>query len=68
MKHPERSPFARVGPATARLGNDINFLLDARIRPARVHRYSLDGPLPWRSDGKGFSPRVVKLATEFGYE
>jgi hypothetical protein len=68
MKHPERSPFACVGPATARLGNDINFLLDARIRPARVHRYSLDGPLPWRSDGKGFSPRVVKLATEFGYE
>lgn len=67
MKHPERSPFACVGPATARLGNDINFLLDACIRPARVSRHSLEGPLPWRTDGKGFSPRVIDLATEFGY-
>ncbi|MBK8898363.1 MAG: sulfotransferase [Candidatus Competibacteraceae bacterium] len=68
MKQPELSPFACVGPATARLGNDINFLLDARIRPTRVSRYSLDGPLPWRTDGRGFHPRVIELAVEVGYE
>ena len=67
MKHPESSPFSCVGPATARLGNDINFLLDARIRPARASRHRLDGPLPWRTDGKGFSPKVLALADEFGY-
>ncbi|MBL8260528.1 MAG: sulfotransferase [Candidatus Competibacteraceae bacterium] len=67
MKHPESSPFSCVGPATARLGNDINFLLDARIRPARASRHPLDGPLPWRTDGKGFSPKVLALADEFGY-
>lgn len=68
MKHPERSPFASVGPVTARLGNDINFLLDARIRPARAVLHRLDGALSWRTDGKGFSPRVLKLASDWGYQ
>lgn len=68
MKHPEHSSYAQVGPVTARLGNDINFLLDARIRPAQINRYSLEEPLPWRADGQRFSPRVIKLAHEFGYE
>ncbi|MFO1372797.1 MAG: sulfotransferase [Candidatus Competibacteraceae bacterium] len=68
MKHPEYSPYAGVGPVTARLGNDINFLLDSRIRPAQVHRYSLDEPLPWRADGRAFNPQVINLAREFGYE
>jgi len=68
MQHPEDSPYANVGPVTARLGNDINFLLDSRIRPAQVHHYRLDEPLPWRTDGRTFSPQVVRLAREFGYE
>ncbi|MCP5195230.1 MAG: sulfotransferase [Gammaproteobacteria bacterium] len=68
MKHPEYSPFSGVGPITARLGNDINFLLDSQIRPARVHRYRLDEPLPWRPDGKPFSAPVIQLGRQFGYE
>jgi hypothetical protein len=68
MKHPERSPFARIGPANARLGNDPNFLAAPALRPGRVKELTLDGPLSWRGDGVGFSEEVLKLARYFGYE
>lgn len=68
MKHPEDSPFARIGPDNARLGNDVNFLEQPRIRPSRVKKYDLTEPLPWRPDNKPFYPEVVKLAQEFGYD
>lgn len=67
MKHPERSPYACFGPTGARCGNDIFFLEDPRLRPARAEPQSLDGPLPWRSDGRGFLPEVKELAKRFGY-
>lgn len=67
MQHPERSPFACIGPANARLGNDPNFLNSPALRPTRVERAPLEGPLPWRPDQKGFSPEVLKLARYFGY-
>lgn len=68
MKHPEDSPYACVGPLTARLGNDINFLRDPRVRKSRVKKYDMAEPLPWRPDGKPFHQAVVELANEFGYE
>jgi hypothetical protein len=68
MKHPERGPFARYGPPGARLGNDYFFLSDPTLRRARAEPFSLDGPLPWRSDGRGFSPEVQELARQFGYQ
>jgi hypothetical protein len=68
MKHPERSPFASVGPINAPFGNDGKFLHDPRLRPLRPGKEpSLEGPLAWREDGKGFSPEVMQLAAEFGY-
>jgi hypothetical protein len=67
MKHPEDSPYACVGPVNARLGNDINFLMDPRVRTSRVKAYDLDAPLPWLPDDRGFDPAVVELAREFGY-
>ncbi|MEQ1931308.1 MAG: sulfotransferase [Parvularculaceae bacterium] len=67
MKHPERSPFAHIGPANARLGNDPNFLESPELRPARVKEQSLDGALSWRPDERGFRPEVVELARYFGY-
>jgi hypothetical protein len=68
MTHPERSLFAGFGPLTARFGSDPGFLRDPRPRTVAGSRSpSLAGPLPWRSDGKGFSPEVVALAREFGY-
>ena len=67
MKHPERSPFAFVGPPGARSGNDPSFLRDPVLRPASGRKHSLDGPLSWRDDGEGFLPEVRELAMEFGY-
>jgi hypothetical protein len=67
MKHPERSPYACFGPTGARCGNDIFFLQDPRLHPARAKPQSLEGALPWRSDGRGFLPEVKELAKRLGY-
>jgi hypothetical protein len=68
MKHPERSPYACFGPPSARFGNDRFFLQDPVLRSSRAAPQSLEGPLRWRADGRGFLPRVKQLAKEFGYE
>jgi Sulfotransferase family len=68
MKHPERSPFACFGPPNARNGNDPGFLEDPVLRPDTAEPLSLEGPLPWRNDRRGFLPRVKWLAQQFGYE
>jgi hypothetical protein len=68
MKHPERSPYALLGPAGARFGNDIFFLQNPVLRPAQAQRRSLNGPLNWRLGGGGFLPEVRELASSFGYQ
>ena len=69
MKHPEQSPFARFGPRGARFGNDPIFLKDPKLcTTTRPESQTLDGPLEWRTDGRGFLPKVRKLAEIFGYE
>lgn len=67
MKHPEDSPYASIGPVNALFGNDPNFLRNPIFRQGSVHMPSLEGPLPWRPDGKGFFPEVIELARGFGY-
>jgi hypothetical protein len=67
MKHPERSPFAFLGPPGARYGNDAFFLSAPALRAARARPHRLDGPLAWLPDGRGFTPDVTALAREFGY-
>jgi hypothetical protein len=68
MKQPERSPFAGFGPVNAPGGGDGKFFADPTLRPYKPDpTLSLDGPLPWRRDERGFSPEVRLLATEFGY-
>src|SRR5262249_36981735 len=69
MKHPERSPYAFLGPPGARYGNDISFLENPSLRQGKAaERLSLEGALAWRSDGEGFCEEVQSLAREFGYE
>jgi len=69
MLRPERSPYACFGPITARFGNDPNFLRDPVFKRAAASRpMSLEGSLPWRGDGRGFSGEVKGLARELGYE
>jgi hypothetical protein len=68
MKHPERSPFAPYGPASAPFGSDI-FLVEGPLRrPAWLEPRSLEGPVPWREDGQVFFPEVKQLALQFGYQ
>ena len=67
MMHPERSPFACYGPPGARYGNDLLFLEDPRLRPARATIHSLEEPLSWRADNLGFFVQVKELAKQFGY-
>jgi hypothetical protein len=67
MVHPERSPYAFMGPPGARFGNSRFFISDPVLRPDRVKPQSLKGPLSWREDGQGFLPKVKRLAGKFGY-
>ena len=68
MKHPEASPFACLGPSNAPFGNDPDFLRSPRLRMAsECANPPLEGPVPWRVDGKGLSHEVIGLAREFGY-
>lgn len=67
MMHPEDSPYASLGPLGAHLGNDINYLRSPALRYSRIRPSSLEGPLPWREDGAGFSDEVVAMARRFGY-
>lgn len=69
MLHPERSPYACIGPASAPHGNDPNFLNEPALdhaRMAKIKEPSLKGEVDWRP-GETFTPVVQKLAKEFGY-
>lgn len=67
MMHPEDSPYARLGPLGAHLGNDINYLRSPALRHTRIRPSTLEGPLSWRRDGRGFSDEVRAMARRFGY-
>jgi predicted 2-oxoglutarate/Fe(II)-dependent dioxygenase YbiX len=66
MCHPELSPFARLGPNNAKLGNDPQFLRDPTLRrPTRPATTELPGPYkvdPWTHLA------VSGLAHKFGYD
>lgn len=68
MHHPERSPYASVGPNGAHLGNDINFLKNPEFQHREIKVHMLDEVLPWRTDGKSLLPHVKQLAEQFGYQ
>lgn len=68
VKHPERSPYACIGPKGAGFGNDRDFLENPEFHAAPIPPSNLQDPLDWRTDGRGFPSRVKKLAREFGYE
>ena len=68
MLHPEHSPFAGFGPRSARYGNDLFFLCDARLRPERAGADNLDDPLEWRTGEARFAPEVIAFARRLGYD
>jgi hypothetical protein len=68
MRYPQRSPYARQGPASARLGSDA-FIFGGCRCPAEWRRpQDLDGPVGWRADGADLATAVKQLAREFDYQ
>jgi hypothetical protein len=65
MKHPEDSPYARLGPPSALLGNDWGFLMRPKIRkPGELT--SLTPPEDWQIPER-LANAAFRLATHFGY-
>jgi hypothetical protein len=65
LRHPERSPFARFGPADAWAGNDPQFQASPTLRPAR-RPVSLALRGDWRVTAR-WREEVEVLARELGY-
>lgn len=68
MMHPENSPYACLGPESARYGNDPNFLEHPAFRAHKkeVVLPSLTAPPEW-APHREFEHDTIKLAREFGY-
>lgn len=67
MLHPEQAFFAFPGPWGANAGVDVNFMINPYFKPKHIRPSTMKGPLPWRSDGKGFHEDVTALAEKLGY-
>jgi hypothetical protein len=65
MCHPERSPFAGVGPSDARYGNDPKFLRSPKIHRAPIPP-SLDIPSDWIVD-PWLLTATIEMAYRLGY-
>ena len=69
MMHPEKSPFARIGPGNAPYGNDPTYLSQPQFQPRPIPPASLAGPLEWRRDGNAeFAPETIDCARRLGYD
>lgn len=72
MMHPENSPYASLGPPSARYGNDPNYLEQPALdleRLKRIKEPPLDGPATWREgeDGASLWKPTLRMARQFGY-
>ncbi|MBK8183488.1 MAG: sulfotransferase [Candidatus Competibacteraceae bacterium] len=67
MKHPERSPYATLGPPSAPYGNNTGFLENPALRIGRPMTGPLGGPLVWAERNDGFCADTLVLARQFGY-
>lgn len=67
MKHPEASPFAHVGPASAPFGADPGFLKHPEYVRRDITLPKLDSVLDWAEPGRRLSPEAVHLSYQLGY-
>jgi hypothetical protein len=67
MKHPERSPYATLGPPSAPYGNDHRFLAHPSLKPNSTTLQTLDGALNRKRGGVVCPNEVKHLARQFGY-
>jgi len=67
MRHPERSPYACVGPSSAPFGNDPNFLRNPAYVRRDIPEAPLSEPLDWDQPGRFLRPETVAIAQQMGY-
>lgn len=67
MMHPERSPYACLGPASAPFGNDPNFLRNPAYAQRDIPETPLADPLDWDSPNRRLRPETVAIAHQMGY-
>ncbi len=67
MLHPERSPYACVGPQGAHSGNNPGFLKDPKLRQGPPKPASLEGALEWSQAGRMLSEASRSMARRLGY-
>jgi hypothetical protein len=67
MCRTEDGVYANMGPYGCMWGNNPGFQKSPAFRPSKEKPSTLDGPLPWRRDGRAFHPEVAALARELGY-
>ena len=67
MKHPEKSPYACVGPMGARLGHDYTFLENPKLRQGKVREPKLTDEASLSLD-EHFYAAIVRLSQRMGYQ
>ncbi|MBL8260536.1 MAG: sulfotransferase [Candidatus Competibacteraceae bacterium] len=69
MLHPERSPYACIGPPNAPFGHDPNFLYRPRFEKRAPRPARLEGPFDWPAPGADrFSRATLQIARRLGYQ
>jgi len=67
MLHPERSPFACVGPPSAPFGNDPNFLRNPVYTPRDIPERPLSEALDWDSSDRYLRLETIAISNQMGY-
>lgn len=67
LLHPERSPYACMGPYGAQWGNNPGFQGNPAFRRSKTLPGSMDRLLPWRETPEKLRPEVFDLACALGY-
>ncbi len=69
MMKPELSPFAVIGPANAKYGNNRGFIESPHLRVGKPRAEQLDGPLEWITTGETFfNNRTRSISHQLGYD
>ena len=65
--HPERSPYACIGPTSAPFGNDPNFLRNPVCSRREIPERPLSEPLDWDRPARLLRPESIAIAQQMGY-
>lgn len=67
MMHPERSPYACLGPSSAPFGNDPNFLRNPGYTRREIPERPLNEPLDWDNPNRHLRPETIAISHQMGY-